>query len=51
VQSLLSPVPDDWLVADEVDKRVGDPRNDDPACLEPPTPDTSAAPPEQQSLF
>ncbi len=36
LRPLLQPVGDDFLVCDEVDRRVGDPRNDDPACIEPP---------------
>jgi putative SOS response-associated peptidase YedK len=50
VRPLLRPIGDDFLVAEEVDRRVGDPRNDDPSCLEPPKPDT-ARKPEQQNLF
>lgn len=32
---LLKPVPDDLLAAYAVNRRVNDPRHDDPACLEP----------------
>jgi putative SOS response-associated peptidase YedK len=48
--SLLHPIADDFLVLDEVDRRVGDPRNDDPSLLEPPQPDAPRKP-EQQNLF
>jgi putative SOS response-associated peptidase YedK len=50
VSSLLRPVRDDFLVVDAVDRRVGDPRNDDPACLQPPNPDAPRKP-EQRNLF
>ena len=47
LDDLFSPVPDDALIAQPVSKRVGNPRNDDAACLDPP----EAEPPRQQSLF
>ena len=47
--SILRAVPNDWLVADEVDRRVGNVHNDDPSLLEPPEPEPPK--PEQQSLF
>jgi putative SOS response-associated peptidase YedK len=47
--TILRAVPNDWLVVDEVDRRVGDVRNDDASLLEPPEPTPSE--PEQQTLF
>ena len=47
--SVLRAVPNDWLVAEEVDRRVGDVRNDDPSLLEPPEPEPPK--PKQQRLF
>lgn len=41
---LLVPAPDDFLTATEVSTRVNSVANDDPACLEPPSP----PPPERQ---
>lgn len=37
LRPLLAPCPDDWLVGQPVSPRVNDPRNDDPACLLPPS--------------
>ncbi|WP_085556369.1 SOS response-associated peptidase [Azospirillum agricola] len=38
VQALLRPAPDDWLEVAVVGPRVNSVRNDDPSCLDPPSP-------------
>ena len=47
LRALLKPAPTDWLIATEVSPRVNSVANDDPACLEPPSPKT----PKQLRLF
>jgi putative SOS response-associated peptidase YedK len=48
---LLQPAPDDTLVATPVSARVNSVRNDDPACLEPPSPEAPPPPKRQLNLF
>ena len=47
LRALLKPAPTEWLIATEVSPRVNSVANDDPACLEPPSPKT----PKQLRLF
>jgi putative SOS response-associated peptidase YedK len=42
LRGLLAPCPADWLESTPVCTRINDPRNDDPACLEPPPPEPEA---------
>jgi putative SOS response-associated peptidase YedK len=45
-RTVMAPMPADWLALTPVDRKVGDPRHDDPSCIEP-----VPEPPEQQTLF
>jgi putative SOS response-associated peptidase YedK len=48
---LLQPAPDDLLVVTPVSARVNSVRNDDPACLEPPGPESPPPAKRQLDLF